>query len=216
MPVSRRSRLPPSIMPKPRRVRKARAVPARARGPRARTANRRRRTGGRAAPLDLFLVLDAVEREHQPVLKIVERVHRFPDGQILGCPVAERVVHLGGQPLHAEREVSRQLSLLGNVQHLELVQEPVDMPNPVPARIAQLALRLPSLALRGDLDLGLLHHTSAAEGTSHASRTTTLRSNTELVKNLNPARRPTPVAPQCPTRVSGVSEWVCRLPAAPP
>src|SRR5260370_171314 len=131
MPVSRRSRLPPSIMPKPPRVRKARAVPATAR----------------------------------------------------------------------DRQVSRQLGLLGNVQHLELVQEPVDMPNPVSARIAQLALRLPSLALRGDLDRGLLDHASAAEGTSHASRTTTLRSNTELVKNLNPARRPTRVALQCHTSV---------------
>jgi hypothetical protein len=91
--------------------------------------------------------------------------------------------HLAGKPLDAKSEVGRQLRFLGDVQHLELIQELVDMTNSVPPGVSKLPLRVPPFAKRRDLHRGLLDHAPASEDPSHASRRLTLLSKIELVKN---------------------------------
>src|SRR2546430_10928727 len=94
--------------------------------------------------------------------------------------------HFGRQPLDSEGQVSGKLRFLGDVQHLELIQQSVDVPDAVSAGIAELALRVPPLAKGGNLDRGLLDHAPPSEGPRHGSRGVTLLSNTELVKNSPP------------------------------
>src|SRR6202158_4063598 len=190
--ISRRSRWLPSIQP---------AVPTRPQGRKARTTTRATRTARvaagtrrlatsrvrRASPApggsDLLLVLHAFQRQHQPILQVVKRVHRLRDRDVLGRPVAQRVFHLGGEALDAKGQVGRKLRLLGDVQHLELIQQLVDVANPVSAGVLKVSLRVPPFAKRRDLDRGLLDHAPASEDPSHASRRLTLLSKIELVKN---------------------------------
>ena len=93
------------------------------------------------------------------------------------------MVHLHGQALHPKREFRRELGFFGNIEHLELIQEPVHVADAVPAGITKLSLRMPALAERRDLDRGLLDHAPSTDGSSHASRAITLLSKLELVKN---------------------------------
>jgi hypothetical protein len=98
------------------------------------------------------------------------------------------MLHLGGKPLHTKGQVGRQLGLLRDVEHLELIQQLVDMTNSVPPGVSKLALRVPTFAKRRDLDRGLLDHAPASENPSHASRRLTLLSKLELVKNAKSSR----------------------------
>src|SRR5437764_9421817 len=93
------------------------------------------------------------------------------------------MLHLGREPLDANRQLGRQLRLLGDIQHLELIQQLVDVTNAVPAGIPKLALCLPPFAKRRNLDRGLLDHAPASEDPSPASRRLTLLSKIVFFKN---------------------------------
>src|SRR5579884_1315269 len=101
------------------------------------------------------VVLDG---EHQPVLDVVQGLHPVGDGHVAQGPARHGVLLLVDEPLDAADQLGGDLGLLGEVQHLELVEDLVDVADLVAARVALLLLRLPPLVELSDLQAGLLDH----------------------------------------------------------
>src|SRR5919199_3117809 len=84
-----------------------------------------------------LLVLDLVE--HEAVLDLVQDVHRL--SHRIGLSLFHRVELSGGvfdHPVDCVTERRRQLALVGQIEHLQLVQELVDVMHPLAAAVLHL------------------------------------------------------------------------------
>src|SRR6202043_970101 len=91
-PTSRRSRSPARLRAKSTTPVRKIAARVRAEIRKVRRSPKRKSSAG---GLDVLLVFDPFQGQHQPILEVVERVHRFGNGDVLGRPIAQRMLHLG-------------------------------------------------------------------------------------------------------------------------
>src|SRR6266550_2326498 len=132
--------------------------------------------------VEALLVLDLVV--HQAVLDLVQSVHRLHHRRRLGLRQYGDLRRLLDDLVDRDREHGRHLPLIGQIQHLELIQELVDVMHLVPARV--LGTLDPALARSHVLDgaAGLLDHGHIPYLLDYSLKTTCLLSRTTCKKSI--------------------------------
>src|SRR4029077_11403993 len=147
-----------------------------------------------------------VDREHQGVLDVVQGVHPLGDADVLLGTLGEGMGLVGDEALDPPLELDRDLPLVGEVEHLELVEHLVDLADLVAPRVAGDAFGLVTLGKVPDLQAGLLDHPDplSAGGPSRAHEVTNpMRHRGPYPRSGSPSRSPTGSKGRCPAGQDG-------------
>src|ERR1035437_332265 len=115
---------------------------------------------GRAKPVPLGRgSLDIVgESDHQSVLDVVEGLHPILDGDVGGAARCQLMILGPDEGGHPQAQVRGDRRLIGQVEHLELVEQVVDLADLVPAGMPGSDLGRPVVLELLDARAGLLDH----------------------------------------------------------
>jgi len=108
--------------------------------------------GPRVASVEVVLA-----GKHQRVLEVVQGLHPVGDGDLVAGPLHQRVGGGDDEPVGAVLQLSGNVNLLGEVEHLEVIDELVDGADLFPARVPDVPVGLSALLQLADGHAGGLN-----------------------------------------------------------